>query len=148
MPFSKPVPKTKFCSKEVGERAEAFIVAKLMECGYIVLIPFGNSQRYDLVIEDNDCHFWRIQCKSGRYRGGAIIFDTSLVMNEYRRNWERKSYRGEVDFFAVYSKDFGKVYLVPIDEVGDNRRASLRVDQPNRGYCLIPDGLGTTSSKK
>src|SRR5215467_754222 len=51
---------------------------------------------YHLVIEDNDCHFWRIQCKSGRYRAGAIIFDTSLVMNEYRRNWERRSYRGEV----------------------------------------------------
>jgi PD-(D/E)XK endonuclease len=54
-------------------------------------------------------------------------------MNDYSRNWERKSYRGEVDFFAVYSKDFGKVYLVPIDEFGDNRRGFLRVDQPNRG---------------
>ena len=129
MPFSKPVPKARFCSKEVGEHAEAFIVAKLMECRYIVLIPFGNSQRYDLVIEDNDCHFWRIQCKSGRYRGGAIIFDTSLVMNEYRRNWERKSYRGEVDFFAVYSKDFGKVYLVSIDEGSDPEHLPHRVQQ-------------------
>lgn len=133
MPFFKPVPKAKFCSKEVGERTEAIIIAKLMECGYIVLIPFGNSQRYDLVIEDNDCHFWRIQCKTGRYRGGTIIFETSRALNEYQRNWERKSYRGEVDFFAVYSKDFGKVYLVPIDEFGDNRRGFLRVDQPNRG---------------
>jgi hypothetical protein len=65
--------------------------------------------------------------------GGTIVFDTSRLVNEYNRNWERKSYRGEVDFFAVYSKDFGKVYLVPIDEFGDNRRGFLRVDQPNRG---------------
>ena len=133
MPFIKPVPKAKFCSKEVGERTEAIIIARLMECGYIVCIPFGNSQRYDLIIEDNDCHFWRIQCKTGRYRGGTIIFDTSRALNEYTRNWERKSYRGEVDFFAVYSKDFSKVYLVPIDEFGDNRRGFLRVGKRSPG---------------
>ena len=29
----------------------------------------------------------------------------------------RKGYKGEADYFGVYSPDTGKVYLVPVDEV-------------------------------
>lgn len=52
--------------KNTGDKSEACIIAKLMQVGYAVLIPFGGSERYDLVIEDADGQFWRVQCKTGR----------------------------------------------------------------------------------
>ena len=51
--------------KAIGERSEAFIIAKLIEVGYGVLTPFGDNLRYDLVMEDADGIFYRIQCKTG-----------------------------------------------------------------------------------
>jgi PD-(D/E)XK endonuclease len=38
----------------------------------------------------------------------------------------RRHYRGQVEFFAVYSPDTEKVYLIPIDHVGTTQ-ASLRL---------------------
>ena len=52
-------------NKTKGERSEAIIIAKLLEVGYGVLTPFGDNRRYDLVIEDADGKFWRVQCKTG-----------------------------------------------------------------------------------
>ena len=37
--------------------------------------PYGGSERYDLVIEDVEGQFWRIQCKSGWIEHGAVYFD-------------------------------------------------------------------------
>jgi hypothetical protein len=44
-------------SKSVGERSEAIIMSRLLQVGYMVLTPFGESSRYDLVIEDADGRF-------------------------------------------------------------------------------------------
>ena len=50
--------------KQLGERSQAHIIARLLEVGYTVLTPYGDSSRYDLVIEDADGKFWRVQCKT------------------------------------------------------------------------------------
>jgi len=46
--------------KEMGERSEAIIIGRLVYSGYTVLKPYGENQRYDLVIEDADRQFWRV----------------------------------------------------------------------------------------
>ena len=61
-------------NKTIGERSEAILIAKLLESGYGVLTPFGDNSRYDLVIEDADGKFYRVQCKTGRVaKDGAYI---------------------------------------------------------------------------
>lgn len=47
--------------KAIGEYSEAIIRAKLVEIGYSVFIPLGDDLRCDLIIEDADGIFWRIQ---------------------------------------------------------------------------------------
>jgi hypothetical protein len=110
--------------KAVGERSEALILARLMEVGYVVLLPFGNNQRYDLVIDLGGGEFERAQCKTGRLRGGAIVFDTA----NHALNGKRKHYRGQADVFLVYCYETKGVYRVPVDECGLNACA-LRVKQ-------------------
>lgn len=109
--------------KTIGERSEAVILAKLLMQGEVVLQPFGDNQRYDLVI-DRDGRFLRIQCKTGRLKNGVVQFST--CSNAGGR--KKKGYRGQADFFAVFCPQNQGVYLVPVDHV-PNRSAHLRVDE-------------------
>src|SRR5579864_891202 len=65
--------------KQLGERSQAHIIARLLEVGYTVLTPYGDSSRYDLVVEDAEGQFWRIQCKTARIEdnGTVVAFDTA-----------------------------------------------------------------------
>ena len=95
----------------VGERSEAAILAALLASGKRVLMPFGHSHRYDLVIDDGGS-FTRVQCKTGRLHRGAIRF------NACSNNGRRRGYAGDADVFAVYCPALREVYVVPVDHVG------------------------------
>ncbi len=115
-------------SNNKGQISEAAITARLLQAGYIVPIPYGGTQRYDLVIEDADGKFWRIQCKSAWMDdGGRVLkFDTANHnVTGTKRDW--RHYRGQCEYFAVYSAELNKVYLVPVDNVGTTR-AHLRLE--------------------
>jgi len=112
-------------TKAVGERAEGQVLAALLKIGKVVLLPFGDNQRYDLVVEEEG-HFIRIQCKSGRLRKGVVRFNACSTSAQAGG---RRSYKGEADLFGVYCPDTDKVYLVPIAEV-DGHDVSLRQEPP------------------
>jgi PD-(D/E)XK endonuclease len=114
--------------KQVGERTQGIILARFMAYEYTILIPFGDSTRYDLVIEKGG-EFWRIQCKTGRInrQRDGLEFNTSSMD---ARTWVRRHYRGEIDYFAVYCEETDGVYLVPIAEIPGNTQATLRFDPP------------------
>ncbi|MEA2432692.1 MAG: endonuclease [Actinomycetota bacterium] len=57
---------------EIGERAEAAILAALAGAGKRMLIPFG-PRRYDLAYEEAN-RLVKVQSKSGRVRDGALAF--------------------------------------------------------------------------
>jgi len=78
------------------------------------------------VIEDADEQFWRVQCKTAQIDNGAVIrFDTANH-NVTGKNRQRRHYRGQCDYFAVYCQELNKVYLIPVDQVGTNT-AHLRL---------------------
>jgi PD-(D/E)XK endonuclease len=58
--------------------SEGVVLAHLLKRGYVALLPFGNNQRYDFVIDDGDT-FVRAQVKTGRLKDGIVIFKTSSV---------------------------------------------------------------------
>jgi PD-(D/E)XK endonuclease len=110
--FSKPVVR--------GSAVEAHVVAALVRSGYLPLRPVIDGGRYDLVIEDAEGQFWRIQVKTGRYKNGSNEFHT-------RSTHIQGGYRGQADYFAVYSPDLDKTYLIAVGEVRE-AWANLRVD--------------------
>ncbi|MEO8969999.1 MAG: group I intron-associated PD-(D/E)XK endonuclease [Ktedonobacteraceae bacterium] len=118
--------------KAVGERSEAIIMGKLAESGYSVLKPMSDNLRYDLLVEDDEGKFWRIQCKTGWLENDGAYIEFKTASTYYhtragRTNHGRKDYSGQIDFFAVYSPDTKKVYLVPIDHVKTMTSAMLRL---------------------
>jgi hypothetical protein len=93
--------------KRVGQQTEAAIISRLLEVGYNVLVPYlGENLRYDLVIEDADRQFWRVQCKTAWMdkEQDCIVFKTASSYYHHRKDgttWGKKAYQGEIDYFAV-----------------------------------------------
>ena len=127
-------------SNEKGQISESAIITRFLQHGYVVLMPYGGSQRYDLLIEDVDGQFWRVQCKTGWIENGAIYFDTANHnVTGTKRDW--RHYRGQCEYFAVYCADLGRVHLVPVDQVG-RTRAHLRADKEQPGEeCALCERL-------
>ena len=113
-----------------GEVTETAILARLVQLGYRCLIAWGHDNRYDIAIDD-DGKLVRVQCKTARYieDGGCFEFNTAITYARVGgKPHVRKGYRGEADYFGVYSPDTSKVYLIPVDEVPLCSKAKLRLN--------------------
>ena len=121
--------------KAIGERSEANITARLLEAGYNVLTPYGDNQRYDLVIEDADGQFWRVQCKTGRSNGENIVF-TAVSLYYHTRAGRTangsRPYHGQIEYFAVYCPETRGVYLIPVDHTGVSQMTLRLVPTKNK----------------
>jgi len=115
-----------------GEISEGHVIAHLLKRGYAVSIPFGNNQRYDLVIDDGS-HLWRAQTKTARLEKGCLVFNCSN--NGYKG--VRKTYQGQIDLFLIYSPHTDKVYRVPI-EAATVTSMMLRIDPTRAGSPKSP----------
>jgi hypothetical protein len=119
---------------QIGAISQARVMAALVEAGRFVWTPFVHSAlRADLLIEEEDGSFARVQAKTGHIIGGAVNFPTqSLRAARRETEWRRvaRDYQGDIEYFGVYCPDNGKVYLVPIQDVPNKRAACLRIDPP------------------
>lgn len=116
--------------KRIGDRTTLAVMLALMDAGYEVSVPFGENTRYDLVIDRHGV-LSRVQCKTGRLRGGTIRFATASTYGHLPSPREvRRAYVGEIDHFGVFCPETGGVYLIPIDDVQTRASAYLRVLPP------------------
>ena len=113
--------------KAIGDRSALAIMLALHEAGYDLLVPFGENTRYDLVIDDGT-RLARVQCKTGRLRQGAILFNTcSSYAHHPNPRVVKRDYQGQIDYFAVFCPETRGAYLIPIAEVPLKRQGRLRV---------------------
>jgi hypothetical protein len=118
--------------KDIGDRTTLAVMLALRMAGLTVLLPFGENTRYDLVVDVRG-KFMRVQCKTGRFRAGAVVFKTTSSYAHHRSaQVPRRGYQGEIDYFGVHCPETGGVYLVPINEV-PGTCARLRVDPALNG---------------
>ena len=103
--------------KRIGDRSTLAIMLALQEAGFELLLPFGENTRYDLAIEC-DSRLFRVQCKTGRLRNGAVSFAACSAYGHHRNPaTARRDYTDQIDYFAVYCPETRGVYLVPIGDV-------------------------------
>ena len=126
-----------------GMIGETAILNRLVQLGYEVLLPWSPDLGYDLAyyVETEERHFGffvhkesqlvRIQCKTARMSSdrGFLKFNTSTVSMGGSGIWKKKKsgYRGRADWFAAYSPDTGKVYMISVWEVPEASEARLRL---------------------
>ena len=68
--------------KVVGDRTQLAVMAALYEAGYGLYVPFGENTRCDVIIE-RDGTLARVQIKTGRLRGGAVLFNVCSTYGHY-----------------------------------------------------------------
>jgi hypothetical protein len=124
-------PKGAVHPKLVGDRSTAMVLARLLEIYEIVLLPFGENQRYDLVIE-SESGFIRVQCKTGRLRNGVIKFNACSITYHHPNRLPGQGVQASLsrsgDVFGIYCPETDKVSVVPVEEIGKNA-GSLRVER-------------------
>lgn len=112
-----------------GDATEAAVIAELKQRNVPVSIPFGDNERYDIIIETPEGRPVRIQIKTAHYRDGILEIrglsqHTNSEGNQYKR------YRGDVDYFIGYNNELENIYLLSEEMV--RSRISLRVDEPEQ----------------
>lgn len=104
--------------KRRGEASEAAFLARATSMGFRVCTPWGESERYDLVIDYGHGRFYRIQAKctelfaDRRYRVKNGGHSLAVYTPE------------ETDFIAAHVTPLDLWYIVPIEAAG--ARKSLR----------------------
>lgn len=99
-------------TKALGELSQAKIIARCLELGFSVSIPFGDNQRYDLILDTADMGLLKVQCKTAWKVGNTLEFNTASTFPRGSR--KRINYVGHADLFLVYSPDTDKVYKFPV----------------------------------
>ena len=111
-------------SKRIGNIGEAKVLAKFVEMGIPIYIPFGDDEKADLIAEF-DGKLNKIQVKTSiKSKNGCSIFDLTSS-TAHRTNGERRKYlNSEIDYFALYSLDRDKIYLM---KVPDNPLSAITI---------------------
>ncbi|MFC6725338.1 group I intron-associated PD-(D/E)XK endonuclease [Halobium palmae] len=129
---SETVPDT-FHPKSRGQRSEAAVLQILVEHGLTVLQPFGDNERYDLVVEENP-DFYRLQVKTGRLENGRVQFDTRSS-GTLTRSVEKETYEGQIDQFVVYAPELREAFVVAVEQAPETtmglRVADAKKSSPN-----------------
>ena len=117
-------------TKIKGDISVAKVIASLIKKGYAVSLPFGDCQRYDLILDDGK-NLSKIQVKTSRIADGAVEFNSHSIVSRAGGKIEYKTYENDVDGFAVYSPELDKTYLIPMNVVKHiKKRVKLRVEHP------------------
>lgn len=112
--------------KAKGEKTEAIVLAELIKRDYKVLIPYGDNQRYDFVI-DMGVRFIRLQCKTARFKNGAVKADIKRTQSNARKCTSTTYGINEIDYFILYCYELDKVYIIPCNKSRQSS-ISLRVN--------------------
>src|SRR5271165_5548066 len=116
--------------KKKGEKTEAIVLAELIKRDYVVLLPFGDNQRYDFVVDIPPSGFKKLQCKTGRLRNGSVVFNVASTASNAKGS-KNRNYKGQVDYFVVYCYENETTYLVPESVVGIKVCALRVADLPS-----------------
>ena len=121
-------------TKELGNLTELQCITRLYELGCSVSIPFGNSDKYDAIIDVND-KLYKVQIKHSKaYPEGQ----NNVEYIKFKCRWQGHNATGysehqyqanEVDLFATFYN--GDCYLVPQSECSNEK--ILRIIPPRNG---------------
>jgi PD-(D/E)XK nuclease superfamily protein len=110
-PTPKPNPKPRPNTKRTGERSEASFLARALHLEFAVAKPWGDSQRYDFIL-DNGARLWRIQTKCTE----GLRADAYETRATYDINGQHIPYtRADIDYIAAHVVPLDVWYIIPVE---------------------------------
>lgn len=118
---------SKRTSKRRGELAELAFLLKAASLGFAVAKPYGDSDRYDFIV-DSGTRLFRVQVKSAsRLWQGVYFITTQRCCNGVAIPYTP----AEIDFLAAYVFPEDAWFLVPVGEF--SAKTSIRIFPRERG---------------
>lgn len=124
-------------SKTKGDVTEAMVIYELASRGYAISIPFGDNQKYDLIVDD-DGALHRIQCKTAWTTSfGTIRFNTHSQTTR-GGEYHQTTYFGDIDAFAVWYPTNRQMYWIDINDAPASQmdlRYDACIDHPSINWA-------------
>ena len=117
-----------------GDLTEAIVLTEMKRREIPVSIPFGDNERYDVVLETPGGELLRVQIKTGWIADGTVEFHGKSQHTNSEGN-VYETYEGDVDNFLVYCGATEDLYLIPEDAF--ETRMSLRIEEPEQADSAI-----------
>lgn len=105
-------PRKKPNTKRTGERSEAAFLHKANTLGYVVMKPWGDSERYDFVLGNGGRLFFRIQIKcTDSLRAGAYETRATYTVGKSRAVYTTD----DIEFIAAHVVPLDIWYIIPVE---------------------------------
>ena len=102
-----PRPNTKI----TGERSEAALLAHALHLDLAIAKPWGDSRRYDFIIDNGSC-LWRVQTKCTEcLRADAYETRATYTVGKTRAVYTR----ADIDFLAAHVVPLDVWYIIPVE---------------------------------
>lgn len=115
-------------TSQKGNLAQSKVIARLVELGVSVFLPFGEGEKVDIIYIKDSIPI-RGQIKHARIYKDCVTFNTCSLAYVDGRKTTRVGYAGHVDTFLVYCSENEEVYEVPEHET-PKAIMSLRLSKP------------------
>lgn len=123
-------------TKYLGNLTELQCITRFYELGYPISIPYGDSEKYDMILDVNG-KLYRLQCKHATphiNQDNIIEFITirTVWSSGYTKNkpsTRNKYSKEDCDYFVTHYE--GKNYLVPVEQCSNEK--NLRIIPPKNG---------------
>jgi hypothetical protein len=102
-------------TKDLGDLTELSAAKKLISAGNAVSFPFGDNERYDLILDGKN-RLEKVQVRKATRREGYLFFK---CYSNHRSNGDIKRVsfdENEIDCFLVWYREKDELYKVPIQE--------------------------------
>jgi hypothetical protein len=124
-------------TKHYGDETEAKILAMLLEQGFSVSLPFGDNDKYDLIIDDDD-DLYRVQCKTAWQNKEHMIRFNTHSQTTREGAYHEETYQNEVDAFLVRYPGDESLYWIDVEEVTSQKmelRFEAEIDHPSINWA-------------
>lgn len=116
-------------TKAKGDISEAKALFEFQKRNIPVLLPWGDKERYDMVIELSN-HFFRVQVKTANEEKNGSIICYTRSSHDHTTHKRYYKYVNQVDFFVFYNIQRDIIAIVPIKDIGEKACISLRIAPP------------------
>lgn len=131
-------------NKHIGNLTELQCITRFYELGYSVSIPYGDSEKYDMIL-DYHGKLLRLQCKHAiedRDENGEIVAIRLKTrwQSGYTKNTQYKSNKytkEEIDYFVTYYNF--KNYLIPVEECSTEKKLWINPKRIIKTVSLLKD---------